>query len=103
MVWLRERLQHIPSDADADTLRQYARCYILLFFGGYLMPDKLGNMVALECGAQEDYEHSRMCPAYPFKDLSPVSRVVPTHIGLLSHCFTKESVSIAAISYKLCP
>ncbi|MED6157170.1 hypothetical protein PIB30_020837 [Stylosanthes scabra] len=45
MVWLRERLQHIPVDADPDTLRQYARCYIMLFIGGYLMPDKSGNLV----------------------------------------------------------
>ncbi|MED6180819.1 hypothetical protein PIB30_013902 [Stylosanthes scabra] len=45
MVWLRERLQHIPVDADPDTLRQYARCYIMLFIGGYLMPDKSGNLI----------------------------------------------------------
>ncbi|MED6142706.1 hypothetical protein PIB30_116456, partial [Stylosanthes scabra] len=39
LVWLRDRLQHMPLDADEGTLRQYARCYILLFIGGYLMPD----------------------------------------------------------------
>ncbi|MED6186588.1 hypothetical protein PIB30_068166, partial [Stylosanthes scabra] len=41
MVWLRERLQYIPEDADEPTLRQYARCYILSFIGGYLMPDNV--------------------------------------------------------------
>ncbi|MED6216226.1 hypothetical protein PIB30_005488 [Stylosanthes scabra] len=44
MTWLRERLQHIPVQADPDTLRQYARCYIMLFIGGFLMPDKSGNL-----------------------------------------------------------
>ncbi|MED6137835.1 hypothetical protein PIB30_068783 [Stylosanthes scabra] len=33
------------ADADLDTLRQYARCYILLFIGGYIMPDKSSNLV----------------------------------------------------------
>ncbi|MED6194594.1 hypothetical protein PIB30_029972 [Stylosanthes scabra] len=45
MVWLRQRLQHIPADADPDTLRQYARCDIMLFIGAYLMPDKSDNLV----------------------------------------------------------
>ncbi|MED6176188.1 hypothetical protein PIB30_085704 [Stylosanthes scabra] len=27
MVWLRQEMQHIPPDADPDTLRQYAKRY----------------------------------------------------------------------------
>ncbi|MED6181270.1 hypothetical protein PIB30_017842 [Stylosanthes scabra] len=40
MVWLQQRLQHIPADVNADTLHQYARCYIMLFISGYLMPTR---------------------------------------------------------------
>ncbi|RYR44018.1 hypothetical protein Ahy_A08g040401 [Arachis hypogaea] len=32
---------------DSKTLRQYARCYILLLIGGYLMTDKSNNLVHL--------------------------------------------------------
>ncbi|RYQ95264.1 hypothetical protein Ahy_B08g090336 [Arachis hypogaea] len=32
---------------DPKTLRQYARCYILLLIGGYLMTDKSNNLVHL--------------------------------------------------------
>ncbi|QHN81795.1 uncharacterized protein DS421_20g690040 [Arachis hypogaea] len=33
-----------PTD-DSETLRQYARCYIMLLIGGYLMTDKSNNLV----------------------------------------------------------
>ncbi|MED6167157.1 hypothetical protein PIB30_116393, partial [Stylosanthes scabra] len=36
LTWLRDRLQQMPDVADEVTWRQYARCYILLFIGGYL-------------------------------------------------------------------
>ncbi|MED6226721.1 hypothetical protein PIB30_106496, partial [Stylosanthes scabra] len=39
------RLQQMPNVADEVTWRQYARCYILLFIGGYLMPDTSSNLV----------------------------------------------------------
>ncbi|MED6200267.1 hypothetical protein PIB30_083408 [Stylosanthes scabra] len=35
----------MPDDADELTLRQYARCYIMLFIGGYLLPDTSSNLV----------------------------------------------------------
>ncbi|MED6224595.1 hypothetical protein PIB30_085635 [Stylosanthes scabra] len=35
----------MPDVADEGTWRQYARCYILLFIGGYLMPDTSSNLV----------------------------------------------------------
>ncbi|RYQ85634.1 hypothetical protein Ahy_B10g105205 [Arachis hypogaea] len=35
----------LPVDADAATLRQYTRCYILLLIGGYLMTNKSNNQV----------------------------------------------------------
>ncbi|QHO37009.1 uncharacterized protein DS421_4g107930 [Arachis hypogaea] len=45
LAWLRERVQNIPAGAGDDTLRQYARCYILMLIGGYLMTDKSNNLV----------------------------------------------------------
>ncbi|MED6187822.1 hypothetical protein PIB30_116749 [Stylosanthes scabra] len=45
LAWLRERVQHIPIGASDDTLRQYARCYILMLIGGYLMTDKSSSLV----------------------------------------------------------
>ncbi|RYR26099.1 hypothetical protein Ahy_B02g060255 [Arachis hypogaea] len=35
-----------PTD-DPETLWQYARCYIMLLIGGYLLTDKLNNLVHL--------------------------------------------------------
>ncbi|KAL4328192.1 uncharacterized protein DS421_13g407170 [Arachis hypogaea] len=40
---LRERVRQMPDTDDPATLRQYARCYILLMIGGYLMTDKSNN------------------------------------------------------------
>ncbi|RYR72121.1 hypothetical protein Ahy_A02g006330 [Arachis hypogaea] len=37
----------MPGTIDPSTLRQYARCYIMLLIGGYLMTDKLNNLVHL--------------------------------------------------------
>ncbi|RYR07712.1 hypothetical protein Ahy_B05g075128 [Arachis hypogaea] len=39
---------HVGHDAptnDPETLRQYARCYIMLLIGGYLLIDKSNNLV----------------------------------------------------------
>ncbi|RYQ79307.1 hypothetical protein Ahy_Scaffold6g108029 [Arachis hypogaea] len=35
----------MPSIDDPETLRQYARCYIMLLIGGYLLTDKSNNLV----------------------------------------------------------
>ncbi|RYQ82471.1 hypothetical protein Ahy_B10g101057 [Arachis hypogaea] len=41
LTWLRDRLRQMPPDAsNPNTLRQYARCYIMLMIGGYLLTDK---------------------------------------------------------------
>ncbi|QHO03209.1 uncharacterized protein DS421_13g430370 [Arachis hypogaea] len=37
----------MPPIDDPETLRQYARCYIMLLIGGYLMTDKSNNLVHL--------------------------------------------------------
>ncbi|RYR33866.1 hypothetical protein Ahy_A10g048527 [Arachis hypogaea] len=37
----------MPRTDDLETLRQYARCYILLLIGGYLMTDNSNNLVHL--------------------------------------------------------
>ncbi|RYQ79284.1 hypothetical protein Ahy_Scaffold6g107995 [Arachis hypogaea] len=35
----------MPSTDDPETLRQYARCNIMLLIGGYLLTDKSNNLV----------------------------------------------------------
>ncbi|RYR03891.1 hypothetical protein Ahy_B06g083294 [Arachis hypogaea] len=47
LVWLQDRVRQMPQIDDPETLRQYARCYIMLLIGGYLMTDKSNNMVHL--------------------------------------------------------
>ncbi|MED6208919.1 hypothetical protein PIB30_049691 [Stylosanthes scabra] len=83
MVWLREKLQHIPADADEHTLRQYARCYILLFIGGYLMHDNavLAWTYRSLCNAAErrTTDIARCVPLILSMDISPVSRACHTH------------------------
>ncbi|QHN76569.1 uncharacterized protein DS421_19g645030 [Arachis hypogaea] len=45
LVWLRDRVCQMPPTDDPETLRQYARCYIMLLIGGYLLTDKSNNLV----------------------------------------------------------
>ncbi|RYR43509.1 hypothetical protein Ahy_A08g039908 [Arachis hypogaea] len=40
LMWLRDRVRQMPSTDEPETLRQYARCYIMLLIGGYLLTDK---------------------------------------------------------------
>ncbi|MBA0777551.1 hypothetical protein Gotri_005561 [Gossypium trilobum] len=49
MGWLRETLS-VPRDDSTEVQRvRYARAYILQIIGGYLMLDKLRNLVHLRC------------------------------------------------------
>ncbi|RYQ90535.1 hypothetical protein Ahy_B09g096591 isoform C [Arachis hypogaea] len=47
LVWMWDHIRHMPPTDDPDTLRQYARYYILLLIVGYLMTDKSNNFVHL--------------------------------------------------------
>ncbi|QHO28448.1 uncharacterized protein DS421_7g216770 [Arachis hypogaea] len=47
LVWLRDHVRQMPPTDDPETLRQYARCYIMLLIRGYLMTDKSNNLVHL--------------------------------------------------------
>ncbi|QHN76780.1 uncharacterized protein DS421_19g646920 [Arachis hypogaea] len=40
LVWLRDRVHQMPQTEDPESFRQYARCYIMLLIGGYLITDK---------------------------------------------------------------
>ncbi|RYQ99049.1 hypothetical protein Ahy_B07g086900 [Arachis hypogaea] len=44
---VRNCVRHMPQMDDPKTLRQYARCYILLLIGGCLMTVKSNNLVHL--------------------------------------------------------
>ncbi|MED6106967.1 hypothetical protein PIB30_009573 [Stylosanthes scabra] len=100
MVWLRERLQHFPPDANADTLRQYARriphAGQVRQLGAHSMApvaEKLPHMCAtvvgeccicldvqitMQCFKEEDYGYCRMCSANIVVDLPQIFRLVPT-------------------------
>ncbi|RYR15299.1 hypothetical protein Ahy_B04g072024 [Arachis hypogaea] len=45
LVWFRDRVRQMSATDDPKTLRQYARCYIMLLIGGYLLIDKFNNLV----------------------------------------------------------
>ncbi|RYR45989.1 hypothetical protein Ahy_A07g031760 isoform B [Arachis hypogaea] len=45
LVWLRDRVRQMSLTDDPKTLRQYARCYIMLLIGWYLLTDKSNNLV----------------------------------------------------------
>ncbi|RYR54356.1 hypothetical protein Ahy_A06g029612 [Arachis hypogaea] len=45
LKWLITRLQQMPLDLEDNGLMQYARCYIVYFLGGVLLPEKVNNTV----------------------------------------------------------
>ncbi|RYR42068.1 hypothetical protein Ahy_A08g038515 [Arachis hypogaea] len=61
VTWLRDRLRQMLSDtSDPDTLRQYARFYIMLMIGGYLLSNKSNNTVHLRwMPFLDDFERCR--------------------------------------------
>ncbi|KAL9678389.1 hypothetical protein QQ045_016233 [Rhodiola kirilowii] len=46
-TWFDDYLNHMPTDADEETLRKYARAYISCLLGLTLMLDLYGDQVAL--------------------------------------------------------
>ncbi|RYR02950.1 hypothetical protein Ahy_B06g081776 [Arachis hypogaea] len=47
LVWLRDCVCQMPLTDDPETLRQYAKYYIMLLIEGYLMTEKSNNLVHL--------------------------------------------------------
>ena len=47
MTWLDTHFRVVPDDADDETIRWYARAYILRLIGGVLFTDKTQNRVHL--------------------------------------------------------
>ncbi|RYR08348.1 hypothetical protein Ahy_B05g075992 [Arachis hypogaea] len=61
-VWLRDHIRQMPLTDDLETLRQYARCYIILLVGGHLMTDKSNNLVHLRwLPLFQDFGRCRAC------------------------------------------
>ncbi|RYQ99349.1 hypothetical protein Ahy_B07g087281 isoform C [Arachis hypogaea] len=48
MTWLKKRVSHISPGADLDTLRKYARCYLMMLIEGFLFTDKSTTLVPLK-------------------------------------------------------
>ncbi|KAL4293545.1 hypothetical protein AHAS_Ahas18G0138800 [Arachis hypogaea] len=60
MTWLKNRVTHIPPGADADTLCQYARCYLLMLIGVFFFTDKSANLLPLRwLSLLEDFDACR--------------------------------------------
>ncbi|KAL9668258.1 hypothetical protein QQ045_002637 [Rhodiola kirilowii] len=45
--WFKDHLKVIPADVDEETLKKYARAYLLNLIGTTLFSDKSGNMIPL--------------------------------------------------------
>ncbi|MED6164174.1 hypothetical protein PIB30_087109, partial [Stylosanthes scabra] len=60
MTWLKQWMQHILVDADVDMLREYARCFLTMLIGGYLLSDKSNNLVHIRwLPLMEDFDRCR--------------------------------------------
>ncbi|XP_015967256.1 serine/threonine-protein phosphatase 7 long form homolog [Arachis duranensis] len=80
LVWLRDHIRQMPPTDDLETLRQYARCYIILLIRGYLMTHKSNNLVHL--------------PWLPL--LQDFGRCQPLSWGLAMLAWTYQSMCSAA-------
>ncbi|KAL9688361.1 hypothetical protein QQ045_032782 [Rhodiola kirilowii] len=90
-TWFDNYLNHMPADVDEETLRKYARAYILCLLGLTLMSDLYGNQVALHYlllftnldnvrryswgSAVLAFEYSHVCKASNFKKFT-ITRVL---------------------------
>ncbi|RYR23571.1 hypothetical protein Ahy_B03g068774 [Arachis hypogaea] len=58
ITWLRDRVAHIPDGTALETLRQCARCYLMMLIGGFLFTDKSATLVSLRwLPLLEDFNH----------------------------------------------
>ncbi|QHO33685.1 uncharacterized protein DS421_9g260390 [Arachis hypogaea] len=57
--WFQETFGECPEDADDDTVRRYARAYIMMLLGTQLFADKSGNRI-----------HIRWLPPAGYEELS---------------------------------
>ncbi|KAL4329691.1 hypothetical protein AHAS_Ahas13G0325400 [Arachis hypogaea] len=46
-TWLGDRMAHTPDGAAPETLRQYARCYLMMLIEGFSFTDKSATFVLL--------------------------------------------------------
>ncbi|RYR40415.1 hypothetical protein Ahy_A09g046164 [Arachis hypogaea] len=84
LVWLRDRVCQMPLTDDPETLRQYARCYIMLLIEGYLMTDKFNNLVHLRwLPLLRDFEECRAFPGVRLCWPGLISHFVRRHSGAL--------------------
>ncbi|RYR33967.1 hypothetical protein Ahy_A10g048665 [Arachis hypogaea] len=61
LIWLCDRVRQIFPTDNPETLRQYARCYIMLLIRGYLLTDKSNNLVHLRwIPLLRDFEECRV-------------------------------------------
>ncbi|RYR67758.1 hypothetical protein Ahy_A03g014162 [Arachis hypogaea] len=99
LVWLRDCVYQMPPIDDPETLRQYARCYIMLLIRGYLMMDKSNNLVHLRwLPLLQDFGQCRalswcsiLHSAVDVLDIPEISSVVSTGVRDLHVSYGCES------------
>ncbi|XP_016199956.1 protein MAIN-LIKE 2-like [Arachis ipaensis] len=76
MTWLRNQVAHIPDGASPETLRQYARCYLMMLIGGVFIHGQVGNTCAVEMAST----------TRGFRSMQPVVMGVRTSLDRDRHC-----------------
>ncbi|KAL6336903.1 hypothetical protein AAG906_036217 [Vitis piasezkii] len=82
LTWLTEHFPSLPPDADVESVRCYARAFILQLIGGFLFADKSNNMVHLmflplfeDLGVTGTYNWGSACLAWLYREMCRASRI----------------------------
>ena len=76
LTWLIEHFPSLPPDADVESVRCYARAFILQLIGGFLFADKSNNRVHLmflplleDLGVTDTYSWGSACLAWLYQEM----------------------------------
>ena len=82
LTWLTEHFPSLPSDADVESVRCYARAFILQLIEGFLFADKSNNRVHLmflpllqDFGVTGTYSWGSACLAWLYREMCRASRI----------------------------
>lgn len=88
MSWLQRVFQQLPSQADEEMIRQYARAHILQLMGGMVFADKTSSLVHLmflplleDFGAAGCYSWGAACLAWLYRQLCLAADATAQEIG----------------------
>lgn len=88
IAWLRENFRQLSDDVDEETVKCYARAYLLLMLGGVLFPDASGGDMQLlylplleDLDAVGNYSWGSATLAYLYRQLCRASKKAKQEIG----------------------